>query len=121
MNQAPEEKRSFTTRDRWLTAAFVAGPWSALMDQMVNYSLSPTACEHGSKLLLHATSATSLLIALTGALIGLQAYRRDAVLTSQLVERRTRWAALGAIALSLFGALVIVAMELPIVILRSCD
>jgi hypothetical protein len=121
MTTHAEDKRDFTTRDRWLTLALVAGPWSALTDQMIAYSLHATACANDSKLLLHAATATFLLLALGAAAGAWRTYRAIDASSPALREQRARWVSLAAVVLSLFGALVIVAMEIPNVILRSCD
>jgi cytochrome bd-type quinol oxidase subunit 2 len=107
------EKTDFRPRDRWLTYAFLVGPLAALTQLTVMYTLVPEACEQQSKMMLHASSLAFFILALTGAWIGW----RD----RQAGNERTRWLAVAVILLSLGSALVIVALEIPNLILRSCD
>ena len=116
-----ETKREFHTRDRWLTFAFALGPMAALTHLVVAYALVPSACAQGSKTMLHASAATFFLVALLGAFIGWRYHGAFANDEGMLWKERTRWVAFVVMILSLFSAMLIVAMELPNVILRSCD
>jgi hypothetical protein len=107
------EKTDFRPRDRWLTYAFLIGPLAALTQLTVMYTLVPTACAQQSKVMLHASSLAFFILALTGTWIG---WRHR-----QAGDERTRWLAVAAIFLSLGSALVIVALEIPNVILRNCQ
>jgi hypothetical protein len=114
-----DEKREFTAGDRWLTLAVLIGPLAALANLTICHSLSPTACADGSKTMLHVTAAACFVIALLGAVIG-RAHGRFASAPAATGER-ARWMALSAVWLSIGSAMTIVAMEIPNVILRSCD
>jgi hypothetical protein len=107
------EKTDFRPRDRALTYAFLIGPLAALAQQAVMYTLVPTACERASKTMLHGSTAAFLMIALSGAEF------RDA--GGDLSRERSRWLAVAAMALSIGSMIVIVALELPNVILRNCQ
>ncbi|MCU1245277.1 MAG: hypothetical protein JWN02_1187 [Acidobacteria bacterium] len=120
MSVPNDEKREFTAGDRWLTLAVFLGPLAALANLTICNSLVPTACEDGSKTMLHVVAAATFLIALAGALIG-RAHRRVATLPATRVQERSRWMALTAVWLSIGSAIAIVAMEIPNLILRSCD
>lgn len=109
-----EPKTDFRTSDRWLMFGLVLGPLAALANLTVSYSLVQTACERGSKLILHTSMVAFFIVSLIGALIG----RRYAHPTA---GDRTRWLASVTIYLALASAVVILAMEIPNVILRSCD
>jgi hypothetical protein len=115
-----DEKRELTAGDRWLMLAVFLGPLAALANLTIADSLVPTACANGSKTMLHAVAAACFLIALMGAVIG-RAHRRFTTSPASRVEERARWMALTAVWLSIGSAVAIVAMEIPNLILRSCD
>jgi len=116
-----EEKTEFHTRDRWLLLSFILGPMSVLLHQSVSYMLVPTACAEGSKGMLHVVTVAFLVICTISALIAAGVHRRFAENGGFLWQERTRWFALVSMILSLSSMLVIVAMEIPNWILRSCD
>ncbi|MBV9496164.1 MAG: hypothetical protein JOZ54_18090 [Acidobacteria bacterium] len=102
----------------WLVFAMVIGPLAALGNLTISDALAPTACEQGSMLLLHVCAAVSLLLALTGSVIG----RRAVVTQTDMLARDpAHWMAVAAFYLSLGSAMAIIAMEIPNWILRSCD
>jgi hypothetical protein len=115
------DKTDFHARDRWLLFAFTIGPLAALSDLGVAYSLVPTACERGSNTMLHISGAAFLILALTGAVIGRHYHRQCGDPGGLLWMERTRWLAVVSICLSIASAIVIVAFEIPNVILRSCN
>jgi hypothetical protein len=116
-----EKTTEFHARDRWLMFGFALGPMAALTHLVVAYSLVPSACAQGSKTMLHASAAAFFVVALLGAFIGWRYHGSFAETEGVLWKERTRWLAYVVMILSLFSALLIVAMELPNVILRSCD
>jgi hypothetical protein len=116
-----ENKTEFHTRDRWLVFGFALGPMAALTHLVVAYSLVPSSCAQGSKTMLHTSAAAFFIVALLGAFIGWRYHDSFAETDGVLWKERTRWLSLVVLILSLFSALLIVAMELPNVILRSCD
>jgi hypothetical protein len=115
------EKTEFHARDRWLTFAFALGPLAALSNLVAGYALVPTACAHASKTMLHVSTAAFFVVALVGALIGWRTCNAFTEADSALWQERTRWFAMVVTILSIGSALVIIAMEIPNVILRSCD
>jgi hypothetical protein len=121
MGKSSEEKREFRSRDRWLVFAFLLGPLAALTHLSVSYSLVPTSCAEGSKTMLHATTAAFLPLCLIAAAIAWTILRRCEAADSELWQQRTRWLATVAVVLAIFSAILILAMEIPNVILRSCD
>jgi hypothetical protein len=121
MTSVREEKSEFRPRDRWLLAGVFVGPLSVLTNLTVSYSLVPTACAQGTRLLLHVSTAVFGLLALAGALIGRHYYRQCEVTGGVLWRERTRWVALVALVLALSSAVVILAMAIPNVILRGCE
>jgi hypothetical protein len=120
MTTQSDEKRNFTSAERWLSFAALLGPLAALTHLSVSDALVPTACAHGSKAMLHASAAAFLVIALAGAAIGWRACRRYASAPLDGEDHR-RWLAVAAVCLSISSAVAIIAMEIPNVILRSCD
>jgi hypothetical protein len=117
--------------DRARTAALwtglLAGPlvWLALLQ--VNYVLSYVSCETRQNWFLHA--ATGVAIVLVSA-AGYVAWRygppedREELsppVTRTTAEMRARWMATGGVALSLWFILVIVATEIPVLLLRPCQ
>lgn len=113
-------KTDFRTHDRWLVFAFVLGPMSALTNLMVSYALVPETCVRGSKTMLHVSSASFFILALVGAFIAWRTRKQFAPEVDDLHER-THWLANAAIVLAVGSALLIVAMEIPNLILGSCD
>jgi hypothetical protein len=116
-----ENKTEFHARDRWLIMAFCLGPMAVLTHLNVSYALVAESCARGSKTMLHLSAAVFLIVALCGAAIGWPLYRRFAGAEGVLWQERTRWVSLVATVLSLASAIVILAMEIPNVLLRSCD
>jgi len=116
-----EQKSEFHTRDRWLMFAFVLGPLSVLTHLNVSYALVPTSCAQGDKMLLHLSTVVFLLLAAAAAFIAGRIYGRFADAEGVLWRERTRWFSALVIALSVSSMVVIVAMEIPNLILRSCD
>jgi len=121
MPHSRERKTDFHARDRWLMFAFALGPMAALTHLTVSYALVPSACAQDSKAMLHASTVVFFALALIGAAIGWHYHREFADAEGTLWKERTRWLSLVVLVLSIFSAVVILAMELANVILRSCD
>ena len=116
-----EDKTEFRTRDRWLTFAFILGPSTALAHLTVMYTLVPSACASGSMTMLHVATAVSLVIAAIAAAIGWSIHRKFRDSSEVLWQERTRWLSMVTFVLAISSMLVIVALEIPNWILRSCD
>ena len=116
-----EDKTEFTARDRWLTLAFVLGPLAALSNLTVAYTLVPSACAAGSKAMLHVSTLVFLAVAATAAFIGWSIHKRFREAGEALWQERTRWLSAVTMWLAISSMVVIVAMEIPNWILRSCD
>ena len=114
-------KTDFRGHDRWLVTAFAAGPLAPLLNLGVSYALTPESCEQGTKLWLHASAALFVLVALTAAFIARRIGARFPTNSLDPLIERTRWQSMAAMILALASVLVIVGMEIPNVILRSCD
>jgi hypothetical protein len=116
-----ENKNEFRRRDRWLLFATFVGPLAVLSNLSLNYSLAASACAEGSTTMLHVVTLVFAAIALSGALVGWRRYNEFEESEAVLWKERTRWMSMIAMVLSLGSILVLVAMEIPNVILRSCD
>lgn len=114
-------KTDFRGHDRWLTFTLALGPTAALTNLFVSYSLVPESCVRGSHALLHVTAAAFFLACLAGAALAWSIGQRFVERDPDPLHERTRWLAVASTILCVFSALVIVAMEIPNVILRSCD
>jgi hypothetical protein len=126
---------SSTSRPAWpeprrtaaLWAGLLVGPvaWLALLE--AQYVMSYVSCETREKWFLHAATAVAVLIV---ALSGWAAWRsgpaQDAQARSEpdtaiTREVRARWMSLVGVATSIWFILVILAMEVPIVVLETCQ
>jgi hypothetical protein len=114
-------KTDFRAHDRWLVIAFAAGPLAALTNLTVSYFLTPESCERGTKLWLHVTCAAFVAVCIASAFIAWRIIAQVAGRTPDDLTERTRWHATAALILSLFSVLLLIAMEIPNVILRSCN
>jgi hypothetical protein len=119
MSKLKNLKTDFRSHDRWLVLAFALGPLSALSNLTVSYFLTPESCTRGSKVLLHAVAiafmATSFLAAIIARRVG------SGFPDADPVSERTRWQSNAATVLAVASVVLIVAMEIPNLILRSCD
>jgi hypothetical protein len=119
---AQADKREFRTRDRWLNFALALGPAAWLLHLNVSYMLVPESCGAGTKTMLHAVTAACAAAALVAAGI---AWRIRAACAAEPPESlwvaRTRWLATMVLLLSLSMMVVILAQQIPNLLLRSCD
>ena len=111
----------------WLLAllwsGLMAGPlaWAALLE--VNYVLSYVSCELRTKWMLHASTAVALVLVALGAAAawrGWTAVSADEAGPQDVRVARARNMAIGGLALCAWFALVIVATEIPVMVLRPC-
>ena len=121
------------SHERWRLAALWAGlltgpiVWLALLE--LNYVLAYVACETRSTWFMHvAIGAAVLLVAGAGyaawaASDGhiLADETRTLPLSDETRVQRSRWMSLAGVAFSLWFILVILAMEVPLVVLRECQ
>ena len=103
-----------------LWAGLAAGPlaWAALLE--TNYVLSYVACEQREAWMLHLGTAVALALVGLGALAAWWARPSFDGPGSSTAEARARFMATGALALCAAFALVILATELPVLILHPC-
>jgi len=107
-----------------LWAGLVTGPlaWAALLE--VNYVLSYVSCESHWSWMLHAATVTALVLIATSAMavsrVWVQAIREGAEGAARADRARARAMALGGIAMCAWFALVVVATEVPVIVLQPC-
>jgi hypothetical protein len=121
MSKPKPFKTDFRGHDRWLVVTFAAGPMAALVNLSISYALTPESCQQGTKMWLHATAALFVLVALASAIIARRIGTHFPAASLDPLIERTRWQSMAATILSLASVLVILGMEIPNVILRSCD
>jgi hypothetical protein len=121
------------SHERWRLAALWAGlltgpiVWLGLLE--LNYVLAYVACETRSTWFMHlAIGVAVLLVAGAGYLAGAASYghiladeTRTLPLSDETRVQRSRWMSLAGVALSIWFILVILAMEVPLVVLRECQ
>lgn len=119
--EQPHDKSQFSPRDRLVTTSMLLGPAMVLTNLVVSYTLVPNACAHSSKQTLHLIAAASFVISLLSAFIARHFLSEANDHDGGARWERIHWQALVGVVMSLGSALVIVAMELPNILLRSCD
>jgi hypothetical protein len=108
-----ERMTDFRPEDRRLIAALIIASSGWVLHLNVSYILVPESCSNGSKMMLHAL--TAICIAFT-AIAAAMAWRLRTT-----AREHVQWMATMTVAFSVGLALVIVAQEIPNLILRSCD
>lgn len=122
MSGENERKSDFRPGDRRLIGAFLLTVSGWFLHLNLSYALAPESCENRSKLILHLITAACLGIVAVAAAMAWRA-RNDFAAGSEtaLWQQRAKWMAEMIVALSIGVMVVIVAQEIPNVILRSCD
>ena len=106
-----------------LWAGLAAGPlaWAAQLE--VNYVLSYVACETRTTWMLHVSTAVALVVVGLGAAASRRALRASSTVTpapDDAAMGRTRTMAIGGLVLCAWFALVILATDVPALMLRPC-
>jgi hypothetical protein len=107
----------------------LAGPlcWSALLE--TNYVLSYVACEQRQTWMLHVAAALALMLVAGAAALTWRAaphglsYERERAGSTDPVDTaiiRAQFMAIGGLALCAWFTLVIIAMEIPVLVLKPC-
>ncbi|HEX9942409.1 MAG TPA: hypothetical protein VGG03_10360 [Thermoanaerobaculia bacterium] len=116
----PEIRR----RDTLLWLPVLAGPFAWALHEQASYMLTPTACDVGHKLILHLVTLVALLIALAGAALAWSRWKaapEGSTETGDPEETRVRFMALAGLGLCATFALIILAAEIPNLVLKVCD
>jgi hypothetical protein len=122
VSAAAERKTDFKPSDRWLTVALVLGTSGWFLHLNLSYILVPEACVDRTKAMLHLTTIACLLISAVGAAIAWRIRARIVSAPTALPDSdRTRWLSTMILWLSIALMVVIVAQEIPNLMLRSCD
>jgi hypothetical protein len=110
-------------RDVLLWLAVLAGPFAWAVDELTSYSLAPTACDAGTKWMLHLVFLVTLLVSLGGALLARSVGRGLPEGSSEEGSRdsRARFMALAGTVMGVVFALVIVAEEVPNWVVGVCQ
>jgi hypothetical protein len=109
-----------------LWAGVVAGPLAWAAQLQTNYVLSYVACEQRQAWMLHLATALALLLIGGGALVAwraappLAADEHRAADHDRAALLRVRFMALGGLALCCWFAIVVVATEIPALVLPPC-
>ena len=116
-------------RRRWaaLWIGLLTGPLVFLTLLETNYVLSYVACEARTRWFLHLAALVALLLV---AAAGWLAWthgpaepdeRHSRPATPETTESRARWMSLAGVMMCAWFALVILATEIPILVLRQCQ
>lgn len=117
-----EPKSDFSQTDKKLILAFVLVIAAWALHLNLSYVLMPESCENRSKLLLHAITGGCLVVVMIAAMIAWRTHATTILLSETLPSAaRTKWMAMLIVALAAGVMVVIVAQEIPNLILRSCD
>lgn len=109
-----EARSDFRPFDRTLIAALVAASSAWFLHLLLSDLLAPESCDDRSKMILHIVTVCCLAIA--GIAAGVAWRARGAA-----VDEPSRWNATITFVLSLGFLVVILAQEIPNLLLRSCD
>ena len=121
------------SHERWRLAAvwagLLAGPvvWLTLLQ--TNYVLAYVACEVQATWFMHLATAVAVLLVAGAGYASWRASFGDLTadetsthpLSDETRRQRSRWMSLAGVALSAWFIVVIVAMEVPIIVLRECQ
>ena len=126
---------SSTSRPAWhdpvriavLWAGVLTGPlvWLTMLE--VNYLLTYVACESGHKWFMHlAVLIAVAIVATAGYLAWVYGPPEDPEIdtppvTRATAEQRARWMAIYGVTSSVWFIIVILANEIPILVLRACE
>ena len=120
---AEREKSDFESFDRWLLLLLLTPPSVWLTHLSVSYAFVPQACEWTDKTVLHVLTVLALAITI---LCGWLSWRALARLggrgsMSEPHDPRRRFMAMTGVIFGLLFTMLVIANEIPNLILRSCD
>ncbi len=110
-----------------LWAGLLAGPlvWSALLE--TNYAMSYVACEQRHSWMLHLATVVALALIALAALAawkaapGLGSFEEPSIDPRETAVLRARFMAIGGLAFCAFFVVVVLATEIPVLILPPCS
>jgi hypothetical protein len=113
-----------------LWCGVLAGPivWLVLLE--TNYVLSYVACETRQTWFLHLGTGIAVVVVASAGFLGWRAghspqgppeAEHAAPISAQTCAGRARWMALFALVNSIWFVIVIVAMSVPVIVLRTCQ
>jgi hypothetical protein len=110
-----------------LWVGVLAGPltWAALLE--VNYTMSYVACEQRHSWMLHLATGVALALIALGALVvwraapSLGRHELPSTDPAETAVLRARFMAIGGLALCGFFFLVVLATEIPVLVLPPCS
>jgi hypothetical protein len=109
-----EMKSDFGPIERRLVWAFILAGTAWFLHLIISDALAPESCADRTKIILHLVTVCCFAATLLAAGI---AWRARAIPTSEEI----RWTAIMVLVLSLSFSVVILAQEIPNLLLRSCD
>lgn len=121
---ASEEKSDFEPFDRKLSMLLFAPPLIWLAHLTISYALVPESCVSGEKWFLHLVTVVALVLALAATAASWSGYgneREGSLDAGGETDTRRRFMMLSSVAFGLLFTLLILANQIPIFILRSCD
>ena len=129
MSVRTSSERALSRFDRWpgilgLAYGLIGAPLSALIMQVVAYASVQWACGHNNPILVHLVPIIFLLLAAIAVWLSWRdwsAVGRISRAEGETVSDRTRFVALSGLILSCFGATLILAMWLPLIVFDPCQ
>ncbi|HEY2378498.1 MAG TPA: hypothetical protein VGH98_21135 [Gemmatimonadaceae bacterium] len=125
MNNAPNAVDRFS---RWpgmltLSLGLLLGPIAALVNEEMIYLTNMWVCGHGAPIGMHIVAVVCLLVAIAAGLLARADWGRVGRGTeseSAMIDSRTRFLALGGMAVSALSALLIVMQWLAVFVFGPC-
>jgi hypothetical protein len=103
--------------------SILIGPFAWAADEQIGYTLVYHSCSTGHYYLLHVIGAISILLGLSGVLVGAfcLARTREASLDGGRTADRSRFMAILGISASLGSVVLMIAQSVPRFMLSPCD
>ncbi len=108
-------------RDRWQAIRFLGPPLVYLGDLVLSLMIAPHAARTHRKMLLHAVAFTALLLIAASTVSSILAMRRDATESGRTIDHRRRFLAWAGIGLGVMSLLLVIAGEIPNLLLDADD